>query len=185
MSAAIIFVALGLTALALVAALFWPRGAKRVSRGAIAALSPEDLVLQHAKYFPLVRQALTGTDLVDFGGRVPRSTRSRVRRERRIVAQRYLEGLREDYLRLERFGRLVAAHSPKVDARLEAQRVRIGARFRLTYVMVSMRLALGQVPVPAFERMTQMLGSLATRLEAAMAALVEPTPPQASAHLGA
>jgi hypothetical protein len=185
MSTAIIYVTLGLIALAAVAALFWPRGAKRADRGAIAALSPEDLVLQHAKYFPLVRQALTGADLADFGERIPRSTRRRVRRERRKVARRYLEGLREDYLRLERFGRLVAAHSPKVDARLEGQRVRIGARFRMTYAMVSMRLALGQVPVPAFEHMTQMLGSLATRLEASMAALVEPTPPQASADLGA
>jgi hypothetical protein len=185
MNAAITFVALGLLALAAVAALFWPRGARRADRGAIAALSPEDLVLQHAKYFPLVRHALTGADLADFSGRIPRSTRLRVRRERHRVARSYLEGLREDYLRLERFGRLVAAHSPKVDARLEAQRVRIGARFRMTYAMVSMRLALGQVPVPAFEHMTQMLGSLATRLEASMAALVEPTPPQASADLGA
>jgi len=181
----LLIIAFGLAALAVVAALFWPRGAKRADRGAIAALSPEDLVLQHAKYFPLVRQALTGADLADFGERIPRSTRRRVRRERRKVARRYLEGLREDYLRLERFGRLVAAHSPKVDARLEAQRVRIGARFRMTYAMVSMRLALGQVPVPAFEHMTQMLGSLAARLEASMASLVEPAPPQASADLGA
>jgi len=185
MSPELIFAALGFIALAVVTALLWPRHGKRLGHAEIAALAPEDLVLRHVKYFPLVRQALSGADLAGFGVRIPRSVRRKVRAERHKMARNYLEGLREDYLRLERFGRLVAAHSPKVDARLEAQRMRIGARFRVTYSLVSIRLALGQVPVPAFEHMTQMLGSMATRLEAAMSSLVEPAPPPASVNVGA
>jgi hypothetical protein len=188
MSEAILYVASGLAVLALLAVLFRPRRAdlpESAKRVELPDFSQEDLVPRHAKYFPLIRQALEGSDLAELGRRVPSGARRRLRAERRTVARRYLEGLREDFLRLERFGRMVAALSPKVDARQEAERLRLGVRFRLVYAVVSMRLALGQVPVPAFVRLTAFVGSLATRLEASMTSLVEPGPPQATANLGA
>jgi hypothetical protein len=188
MTEALLFVASGLAVLALVAVLVWPRRADppgNATRAEMPDLSQDDLVPRHAKYFPLIRQALEGSDLAQMGRRVPAATRRRLRSERRQVARRYLGGLREDFLRLERFGRMVAALSPKVDARQEAERLRLGIRFRLVYAAVSMRLALGQIPVPAFERLTSFVGSLATRLDASMTSLVEPGPPQASANLGA
>jgi hypothetical protein len=188
MSEAILYVASGLAVLALLAVLFWPRRARlpeSAKRVEPPDFSQEDLTPRHAKYFPLVRQALEGSDLAKLGRRIQPRMRNRLRAERRKVARRYLAGLREDFLRLERFGRMVAALSPKVDARQEAERFRLGIRFRLVYAAVSMRLVLGQVPVPAFVRLTEFVGSLATRLEASMTSLVEPVPPQARANLGA
>jgi hypothetical protein len=188
MSESLLFIASGVAVLALVAVLLWPRRAGRpgsASRGEMPDLSHDDLVPRHAKYFPLVRQALTGSDLAELGGRIPHRMRRTLRSERRKVAREYLEGLRDDYLRLERFGRMIAALSPKVDARQEAERLRLGIRFRVVYSVVSMRLALGQVPVPAFERLTRLVGSLAARLEESMTSLVEPGPSQASANQGA
>lgn len=188
MTEALLFVASGLALLALVAVLAWPRRADlpgNATHGEIPDLSHEDLAPRHAKYFPLIRQALEGSDLAQLGRRIPSGTRRRLHSERRKLARRYLAGLREDFLRLERFGRMVAALSPKVDARQEAERLRLGIRFRVVYAAVSMRLALGQIPVPAFERLTSFVGSLAIRLDASMATVLEPRPPQASANLGA
>jgi hypothetical protein len=111
--------------------------------------------------------------------------RRALRSERRKVARHYLAGLHDDFVRIERFGRLVAALSPKVDAQQEAERLRLSARFRLVYALIFVRLAIGQVPVPEFERLTQLIGSLASRLEAAMTSIVEPGPTQADADLGA
>ncbi|MGB6430663.1 MAG: hypothetical protein WBF06_08760 [Candidatus Acidiferrales bacterium] len=185
MSEAFLFVASGIALLALVAVLVWPRRLGRhggATRAELPNLSQEDLTPRHAKYFPLVRQALSGSDLAELGRRIPHRMRAALRTERRKVARRYLQGLREDYLRLEKFGRMVAALSPKVDARQEAERLRLGIRFRMVYAAVSMRLALGEVPVPAFERLTRLVGSLATRLEASMTSLVEPGPTQAGAN---
>jgi len=188
MTEALLFVASGLAVLALVAVLVWPRRGRRAGGAAHVEMpdfSQDDLVPRHAKYFPLIRHALEGSDLAEIGRRIPPDMRSRLRSERRKVARHYLAGLREDFLRLERFGRMVAALSPKVDARQEAERLRLGIRFRVVYAAVSMRLALGQIPVPAFERLTSFVGSLAIRLEASMTTLLEPGPPPASADLGA
>ncbi|MGB6198976.1 MAG: hypothetical protein WA871_01700 [Candidatus Acidiferrales bacterium] len=188
MNEMLLFIAFGLFVLVLLAVLLWPRRGGQMDaaeRGELLKLAPEDLAPRHAKYFPLVRRALDGSDLAELGTRVPRAMRGKLRAERRRVARRYLEGLREDFVRLERFGRMVAALSPKVESRQEAERLRLGVRFRLVYELLSLRLAIGQMPVPQFERLTQLVGSLATRLEASMASLIEPGTSQASANLGA
>jgi len=187
MNEAALYIAFGVFVLALLAVLVRPRRARQdaVPPGEKLDLSLEDLAPRHAKYFPLVRQALDGSDLAGLGQRIPRRVLGTLRAERRKVARRYLEGLREDFVRLGRFGRMVAALSPQVDARQEAERVRLGVRFRVVYALVSMRLALGYVPVPAFERLTALVGSLAARLEASMTSLIEPGPTQASADSGA
>ena len=184
MSEMYLFIAFGLFALVLLAVLFRSRLGGRADAGASAetrGLTPENLVPRHTKYFSVVREALSGSDLNELESRISPATRRRLRVERRTVARGYLRGLREDFLRLERFGRIVAAYSPKVDARQEAERFRLGLRFRVVYVAVSLRVALGFVPVPAFERLTQLVGSLSSRIEASMTSLVEPGPTQAGA----
>jgi hypothetical protein len=188
MNEAALYVAFGLFVLVLLAVLVWPKRAGQPNdreRGGKPDFTAEDLAPRHAKYFPLVRQALDGSDLAGLAGRIPPRMRRTLRAERRTVARSYLRGLREDFERLERFGRMVAALSPTVDPRQEAERVRLGVRFRLVYAIVAMRLALGNVPVPAFERLTLLIGSLATRVETSMTALLEPSPPPARADLGA
>jgi hypothetical protein len=183
-----LYVAFGLFVLALLAVLLWPRRGRHtdgVASGELSKLPPEDLAPRHAKYFPLVRQAISGTDLAELGTRVPRDMRVRLLSERRKLARSYLRGLREDFSKLERFGRMVAAHSPKVDARLEAERVRLGIRFRAVYALLSLRLAIGQMPAPEFEHLTQLVAGLATRLEASMTSIVESDASRASANLGA
>jgi hypothetical protein len=187
MNNVMLYFAFGLFVLALLAVLLWPRRARQetgAESGELSKLAPEDLAPRHAKYFPLVRQALSGADLDELGARIPRQMRGKLRSERRKLARSYLEGLREDFTRLERFGRMIAAHSPQVDARQETERVRLGIRFRFVYAVLSLRLAIGQVPVPQFERLTQLVGGLATRIEASMTSLVEPSPTQAGANLG-
>jgi hypothetical protein len=188
MNNVMLYLAFGLFVLALLAVLLWPRRARQ-SGGArsdeLSKLAPEDLAPSHAKYFPLVRHALSGSDLAELGARIPRHMRGKLRSERRKLARSYLEGLHEDFTKLERFGRMVAAHSPKVDARQEAERVRLGIRFRLVHALLSLRLAIGQMPVPEFERLTQLVAGLATRLEASMTSVVESDASRASANLGA
>ena len=183
-----LYIAFAMFVLALLAVLLWPRRARELASARTAELSklaPEDLAPSHAKYFPLVRQALSGSDLAEFGTRIPRHMRGKLQAERRKLARNYLQGLHEDFTKLERFGRMVAAHSPKVDARQEAERVRLGIRFRVVYALLSLRLAIGQMPVPEFERLTQLVAGLATRVEASMTRIVESDVPPASANLGA
>ena len=125
----------------------------------------------HCHYFPQVRQALSREDREFVRQRGSRRLQREARQARLHIARSFVSGLREDLLRLERMGRMVAALSPRVERRQEWDRIKLGLRFRVLYAGVQTRLSLGDVPVPQLAELADLIGTRASRLERALAAL--------------
>lgn len=163
-------------ALALLLALLWlawrPASPPPVS-AAETKLQIEDLFPLHCRHFPQVRQALSAEDQAFLKGRASRRIQRQSRAERHEVARKFLAGLKEDFSRLERLGRTVAALSPEVSRTLEAERFWLGLRFRTLYRLAWLRLEIGRISVPQLARLTELVGSLAAQIESAMAGLEE------------
>ncbi len=74
----------------------------------------EELFPLHCRHFPQIRQALSIRDEEFLRGRVSRQGLKKWRAERRAVLRQFLLGLGEDFVRLDRLARTVAALSPEV-----------------------------------------------------------------------
>ena len=167
------FVVLGLLLLVLLLWLLRERAdARRLPEGA-SKLPIEDLLPLHCRHFPQVRQALSPADREYLRERASPKIRRQWRAERREVTMQFLAGLHEDFLRLERLGRMVAALAPQVSRKHEFDRVWLGLRFRVLYRVVRLELAAGSISLPQLERLTRLIGSLAAQIEKAMATLEE------------
>jgi len=129
----------------------------------------ESIAPHHYRYFPQVRQALSAGDCEYLRKSAPPHVAKRAIRERRQVARQFLSGLHEDFSKLERLARMVAALSPVVSHEQETQRFLLGLRFRLLYAAVWLRLSLGPVPLLQLGELTNLVGRLAVRMEQAMA----------------
>lgn len=136
-----------------------------------AKLPVEDLRALHCLHFPQVRQALAEADAAFLKGRASPPIRRCALRERKEVARAYLAGLLEDFARLERLGRTVAAFSPRVNRRLEIERLWRGAQFRVAYRLARWRLAAGWSAMAQLTALTERVGVLASQIEQTMAAL--------------
>jgi HAMP domain-containing protein len=180
-----LFVGVGL---ALLLTLLWLAGrpvAPPLTPTVEAKLEIEDLFTLHCRYFPQVRQALSPEDLAYLKERAsPRIVRQ-VRAERREVVRRFLVGLKEDFSRLDRLARTVAALSPEISRAQEAERFWLGLRFRILYALVQLKLASGWVSLPQLGRLTELIGSLAAQMERAMAALEQASIEQLRSNLSA
>ena len=137
-------------------------------RGKVAI---EELLPLHCRHFPQIRQALSQRDDEFLRGRISRVELKKWRDERRNVLRQFLLGLGEDFVRLDRLAKTVAALSPEVSRAQEAERVWLSLRFRILYRLVGLRLFAGWPSLPQLARLTEMVGSFAARVEAAMAAL--------------
>ncbi len=175
MTTAVIFV---VTALALLAALLWLLHKPSSWTGAHCddALEIENLVPLHCRHFPEVRQALSGADAEFMRQRAPRETLRRWRRERREVLRQFLAGLGQDFARVDRLARAVAALSPEVSREREMERLWLSLRFLVIYRLVSLQLATGFAPLPQVARLTELVGSVASQIETRMAALEQTAP---------
>jgi len=173
MSQTIFFVAVGIALLALLFWLAFPSRAHRNRRDTPRQLPLEDLTPRHAMYISHIRNALLASDLDYLKSRVPARTLRRVRKERRQVARDFLAGLGDDFRRLDRLARVVAALSAKVNYQHELSRAWLGFRFRFLYALVWVRLSIGPAPVAAFSSLAGLVGSLSVRIETAMNALAE------------
>ncbi len=129
----------------------------------------ENIVPKHYRYFPQVRQALSAGDNEYLREVAPPHIAQQVLRERRGIAKHFLYGLHEDFSRLERLARMVASLSPVISREQEMERLYLGLRFRLLFVMVWLHLSTGQVPLQQLEHLTELVGRLALRMEQAMA----------------
>jgi len=167
------FVAIGLGLFALLLWLALSRHPQRREEGGAPNLPLEDLTPRHALYISHIRNAISDSDLDYLKSRVPAKTLRRVRKERRHVAREFLAGLGDDFRRLDRMARVVAALSPKVDYKQELGRVWLDLRFRALYGLVWVRLSVGPAPVAAFNGLAGLVGSLSARIETAMNALAE------------
>ncbi len=136
-------------------------------------LGIEELFPLHYRYFPQVRQALSPADQEYLRDRASNRIRRQAQAERRKLTRQFLAGLDGDFSRLDRLGRTVAALAPELSQRLEAERFWLGLQFRFLYRVVQVRLMTGSVSITQLARLTDLLGSLAAQIEAAMAALEE------------
>jgi hypothetical protein len=131
----------------------------------------EELFPLHCRHFPQMRQALSAADAEYVRRRCSRSAEHPWKAERRRIVRRYLNALGEDFVRLDRLHRTVAALSPDVVRAREAEWFWLSLRFRLMYRLVELRLAFGWVAMPQLARLVEMVGSFAAEIEAGMAAL--------------
>jgi hypothetical protein len=165
-------------AIVLLLALIWlvrtpaPAPAPPIS-GPEAKLQIEDLFSLNCRHFPQVRQALSSADLAYLKQHASPQTLRQVRTERRRVARMFLAGLREDFSRLDRLARTIAALSVQVSRAREAERFWLGMRFRILYALVLVRLASGRFSLRQLEVLTGLIGSLAAQMETAMEQLEE------------
>jgi hypothetical protein len=153
--------------------LFYLLVPKQKSRGAAAPCLPEKEngslpSARHYAYFPQIRQALSAADSDYLMKNAPPRVSRQALRERRIVARRFLEGLREDFSNLSRLGRIVAALSPEISRQQETERLMLSLKFQFLYTLVWLRLSTGNLPLSQLESLTGLIGRLATRMDEAM-----------------
>ncbi len=161
-------------AVALLLLMLWAARERRGSqRSPQAALGPplEEMFPLHSRYFPQIRQALSRGDEEYLRQRGAPKIVRRARAERCRVARQFLAGLEEDFSRLDRLGRTVAALSPEVNRKQEAERAWLWLRFWILCRLVSVSLRTGRVSIPRMAHLTQLVGSLAAEIETAMARL--------------
>ena len=126
---------------------------------------------KHYLFLPQVRQALSAADEKYLREVAPPDVADRALRERRKVARCFLAGLREDFSNLERLRRMVAALSPVISREMETERVLLSLRFHLLYGLVWLRMSTGNIPMQNIERLTGLVGRLATLMQQAMTAV--------------
>jgi hypothetical protein len=170
-----------LLAIAAFTALLWLlRKGKRPAKNA-ATLKIQEITgsrPRHYRFFPQIRQALSTADEEYLREKVPAGIAQRVRRERRAIARKFLSGLREDFANLEQMGRMIAALSPDVNHAQETERLVLRVKFQFLHALVWLSLSTGRMPLQQLEHLTGLVGSLALRMEQAMAQINALTPEQ-------
>jgi hypothetical protein len=131
----------------------------------------ERLFALHCRHFPQIRQVLMRDDEEWLRQRAPGPILRRWRANRRRVAEQFLLGLGEDFRHLTQLARAVAALSPRLSEKQEAELFWLGVRFRVLYLLVRLRLRLGIRPLAGLTRLTELLGNLAAGIEEGMASL--------------
>lgn len=124
---------------------------------------------RHYQYFPQIRQALSAADAHYLKEHASPETARKALRERRQVAQRFLQGLHEDFSSLARLGRVIAALSPEISRKQETERLILTLKFQVLYSLVRLRLYTGSIPLDQIAGLTGLVGRLAIRMDEAMA----------------
>src|SRR5262249_30277459 len=89
------------------------------------------------------------------------------------VVLAYLAALHDDFGRLLRFAKVIAAMSPEVAAGHEAERVWLSAQFSFRYQMLRAVVCAGVWPQQSLDCLSHMVSDLAVRMEAAIGELDE------------
>ncbi len=165
----LVLIGMGILVASMVGLLFWSTSRKASERKP-AQDEIGDLYLagKHVINLPQIRQALEPADFDYLCGKSDATLVRKVRKERRRIALKYLEGLREDFKRLVDAAQAVAALSPEVEAKEEWKRFRLGVEFRIKYQLVWVKFALGAPTFPGLEGIATMVSSLALDLERAV-----------------
>jgi hypothetical protein len=169
MSEMIVVISLALAFTVLLVWLLRPRRHSAVAGRPGIDRALESTFPKHYRFFGQVRQALSAGDNEYLRGVAPPHVARQVLRERRGIAKHFLYGLHEDFSGLERLARMVASLSPVLSREQEMERLYLGLKFRMLYVMVWLHLSTGQVPLQQLEHLTELVGRLALRMEQAMA----------------
>jgi hypothetical protein len=138
------------------------------SRDKFDLASLEQSGRRHATYFALIRQASSPADMEFLARRGSPGIAARVRRQRRQVLILYLAQLRDDFQRLLRLARAVAALSPAVGSRQEFERLWLSLEFSWRYHMIRIGIRYGLLPIPQLNTLSQMVSQLAVQMETSM-----------------
>jgi hypothetical protein len=141
------------------------------SPSTLPAAAGDDSPRDHAPHFAQIRQSLSPEDIAFLLTRGSRVIARRAAVERRHTAIRYVEVLHEDFRSLFQMGRVLAALSPEIKGREEAERLWLALRFEGRYQLVRTMLRMRTSPVLQLERMTALVGVLSRRLDAMIAEL--------------
>jgi hypothetical protein len=128
---------------------------------------------RHYARLPQILQCLRedDTDFLCAGGHPALATR--LRRERKRIALRYLNYLQEEYKLLLETSRVLAKIAPEISLLDEFQRFRLSLRFVLCCRYLRWRLRLGLQPWDAFGVLSDMEGDITLSLETATAHIGE------------
>jgi len=180
----ILFVTVALVLLWLMLWLLREPGGRKAAPPPAPAEHPqiEELFTLHCRHFPQMRQVLMGEDDEWLRQRAAAPILRRWRAERRRVAAQFLAGLREDFQHLTGLARAVAALSPQLSEKQEAELFWLSVRFQALYLLVRVRLRLGVSPLGGLARLTEMLGNLAAGIDDAMGSLEQTALAQLRTH---
>jgi len=159
---------------ALLLSLRWALHAPRKSSaGKFDLASLEESGRRHATYFALIKQAASREDMEFLARRGSRAIARRAVKERRHVALKYLTQLRDDFQRLLRLARAVAALSPAVGSRQELQQLWLSLVFTWRYQVIRVGFYYGLLPIPQLNSLSHMVSQLAVQMETSMKELGE------------
>jgi hypothetical protein len=159
---------------ALLLSLRWALHAPRKSSaGKFDLASLEESGRRHATYFALIKQAASREDMEFLARRGSRAIARRAVKERRHVALKYLTQLRDDFQRLLRLARAVAALSPAVGSRQELQQLWLSLVFTWRYQAIRVGFYYGLLPIPQLNSLSHMVSQLAVQMETSMKELGE------------
>ena len=162
--------AVGIIGILLLLTLVWLSVSKVGGKVQVRAASdlPPGRDWQHISYLPQIQQALAETDFKYLSAVAPRRLVSEVRKDRQHIAIAYLSALREEFIRLLDFARIVAAMSPEVAVAQELRGARLHFTFTCRYYLIYLRLKTGFAPFDALSALSNSLSSLSIRMETAM-----------------
>jgi hypothetical protein len=128
----------------------------------------EEQARSNIQYFPQIQQALSKADrefLFAKGG--PELAREALR-ERRKAALDFVSALDDEFSRLLRLARVIAALSPEVAPMQEFERVRLSVVFHWRLQTIRVRLAMGAAGRPELSVVSNIVSRLSVRIETAM-----------------
>lgn len=165
-------------ALAILLGLVWLLfGSQHIaSTPTIGDLQIEKVLPVNCCHFPQISQLLSREDTQFMRERAPRHIESKWRAERRKILKQYLSGLLQDFTRLERLARLIAALFPEVRKRQEWEWVWLALQFHFSYRVAALKLALGSFSPEGLAGLTEMIAGLTSELENRMALIAEHSP---------
>jgi len=159
---------------ALLLLLAWGLGSSGTRLGGKFDLgSLEESGRRHATYFALIRQAASPADQEFLARRGSPQMARRVQRERLMVALLYLTQLREDFERLLRLARAIAALSPVVGPRQELERLWLSWKFWWRFQVIRAGFHYGLLPLLQLNTLSHMVSQLAVQMETSMKELGE------------
>jgi hypothetical protein len=183
MSELAIAISLGLPLSAL---LLWILLSGRRSLGhanSVKNLQMKAVLPRHYRYFPQIRQALSAADEKYLLAVAPPQVAREAVRQRREVARKFLQGLREDFTSLEQLARMVASLSPVISREQEMQRLLLVLQFHVLFTLVRLRILTGRVPLAQIQNLTELVGRLTMRMEQTMTAIAELSTNQVSSEV--
>jgi hypothetical protein len=164
---------MGLSALALGVVTVWALRGSRRRVGGSGAMKVVEQAPKHLQCLMQMRQALDSSDLDYVRQNGGKHLAAVVRHERRRIALMFLAAIANDFEEALHMARVIAVLSPEVSSTHEYERLKLTVIFRCRYQLLRLRLMLGSRDLPQVAALGQMVTSMVTDLEAALAALGE------------